>query len=86
MESSKIKDVAPRYPMFDKLSHIQGTVILDATIGETGDVICLAIKQPAGGGLDEAAVEAVRQWKYRSYRLNGNPAIVETVIAVTFRF
>lgn len=62
---------------------IQGTVVLKAVIGKTGDVENL---QMVSGHpvLVPAAIDAVKQWKYRPYEVNGIPRVVETTIRVDF--
>ena len=84
LEGAKIKDEPPHYPVFAKLAHITGDVVMHATIDTSGSIANLCIQQPAGGGLDEAAVQAVKQWKYRPYMLQGKPVEVETVLTVRF--
>lgn len=84
LEGAKIKDVPPSYPAFAKLAHIQGDVTMAATIDKSSNIANLCVRQPAGGGLDEAAVEAVEQWKYRPYLLKGQLVEVETLITVRF--
>lgn len=84
LEGAKIKDEPPHYPVFAKFAHITGDVVMHATIDTSGNIADLCIQQPAGGGLDEAAVQAVKQWKYRPYMLEGKPVEVETLVTVRF--
>jgi TonB family protein len=79
-----IHEVKPEYPAFAKAYHAQGTVVLDAVIGKDGTIHNLYIKKPAGMGLDEEAFEAVRQWRYRPYTVQGEPVEVETEITANF--
>lgn len=77
--------VAPVYPPIAKAAHVQGVVILHALISKTGEIENLqVISGPPM--LVGAAEDAVRQWKYRPYLLNGVPTSVETTINVNFTF
>jgi TonB family protein len=84
MEGSLIHRVEPEYPMIAKMRHLQGKVILQATIGQDGQIHNLT---PLCGRPEfiPTCVEAVRQWRYRPYMLEGNPVEVETTIKVEFR-
>lgn len=75
--------VNPVYPPLARQARIQGKVLLQAFISKTGDVedISLISGHPM---LAPAAIEAVKQWKYRPYRLNGEPVEVETQIQLNF--
>ncbi len=75
--------VNPVYPPEAKAKKISGTVVLSAVISSDGTVQDLSVVSgPAAFG--EAALDAVRQWTYRPYLLNGNPVEVSTVITVNF--
>jgi TonB family protein len=75
--------VAPIYPAAAKAGRVQGTVILVAKIGKDGHVNDLqAVSGPAL--LQGAAIDAVNQWTYRPYLLNGNPVEVMTTVNVVF--
>jgi TonB family protein len=75
--------VDPVYPPMARQTRIQGTVILRAVISTTGDVSNLELisGHPL---LAPAAIEAVKQWKYKPYLLNDKPVEVETEIQVNF--
>ncbi|HTS38065.1 MAG TPA: energy transducer TonB [Candidatus Solibacter sp.] len=75
--------VAPIYPQLARQARIQGTVILKAFINKNGDVADLQLIS-GHPMLAPAAIEAVRQWKYRPYTLNGEPVDVETEIQINF--
>jgi TonB family protein len=78
-----VKKVSPQYPDAARKAHIQGEVVLRATIGEKGNVETLrVVSGPAE--LAPAAVEAVKQWKYRPYKKDGRAVEVETDITVNF--
>ncbi len=78
-----ISKVAPIYPPEARSARIQGTVVMRALINKTGDVVSLDLisGHPL---LAPAALDAVKQWKYRPYLLNGNAVDVETQITVNF--
>jgi protein TonB len=80
-----IRQVKPQYPSIARTAHIQGNVVLEAEISKEGDVVNLhVISGPPL--LQQAALEAVKQWKYRPYLLNGEPVTVETQVTVIFSF
>jgi TonB family protein len=84
MGSFLIKRVAPVYPPLARQARVQGTVVLTALLSKTGDVkdVQLISGHPM---LAPAAIEAVKQWKYQPYLLNGEAAEVETTIQVNFK-
>ncbi|HME37197.1 MAG TPA: energy transducer TonB [Candidatus Sulfotelmatobacter sp.] len=77
------KRVAPVYPPLARQARIQGTVILKVRISKSGDVVNLQLVS-GHPMLAPAAIEAVKQWKYSPYLLNGDPVEVETNVAVNF--
>jgi TonB family protein len=81
-----LTQVRPRYPEEAKGFLLQGVVVLEALITETGDVGRLVIVDPAGAGLDESAVEAVSQWKYKPTLQQGTPVCVVTTLTVNYAF
>lgn len=76
---------APSYPMEAKLAGVRGTVEFKAVIGKNGRIKSLTLLQPVGMGLDDAAAEAVRTWRYSPTMLNGEPVEIDTEINVNFR-
>ena len=74
----------PQYPAMARLARIEGTVVLNAVIARDGSIQRL---QALSGHpmLVSAAVDAVRQWRYRPYILNGEAVEVETQITVNFK-
>jgi len=78
-----VKRVNPEYPPEARRGRIQGTVLMHAIIGKDGDIATLELisGHPA---LAPAAIEAVKQWKYKPYLLNGKPVEVDTQIQVNF--
>jgi periplasmic protein TonB len=79
-----IRQVKPVYPSIARESHISGTVQLRAIIARDGTVRSLNV---VGGHplLTKAAIDAVRQWRYKPYLLNGQPVEVETQISIEFK-
>lgn len=83
MAGNLLVKTLPQYPAIPKSAHIQGTVVLQATISKSGSIKNLRV---IGGPpmLQQAAMDAVRSWRYRPYLLNGEPVEVETTINVVF--
>ena len=83
MEGNLIYRVQPEYPALAKLAHIHGAVVLRAVISKQGTIENLqAVSGPPL--LMKAAVDAVQQWRYRPYLLNGEPVEVDTQVTVNF--
>ncbi len=79
-----VKRVPPSYPMSALQMRKEGVVELLATISKTGAIS--QIKVLSGEStLAKSAVDAVRQWKYRPYLLNGEPVEIETQITINFK-
>lgn len=83
MDAALIHKVQPQYPSAARLMHLQGTVRLRATIGKDGSVSELEVLS-GNPILAQAAVAAVRDWRYRPTRLNNEEVEVETYITVNF--
>lgn len=84
MQRLLIHRVEPTYPAEARQEKLEGTIALDVIIGRDGSVIST---HPLNGPevLARAAIDALRWWKFEPYRLNGEPAIVETTVAVEFK-
>jgi protein TonB len=78
-----MQKITPQYPAIAKAARIQGTVVLQATISKTGSIENLRVVS-GPPMLQQAAMDAVRQWRYRPYLLNGDPVEVETTVNVVF--
>jgi protein TonB len=78
-----IKRVQPNYPPLARQARIQGQVVLQAEISKEGAIqnLQLISGHPM---LAPAAIEAVKQWRYKPYLLNGEPVAVETQVVVNF--
>lgn len=83
MQGQLVRQVQPRYPEIARTIHLSGTVRLEAIIGIDGTVRSLNLLN-GNPILARAAVDAVRQWRYRPTLLNGAPVEVETYITVNF--
>jgi TonB family protein len=84
LEHAKLtKQIAPKYPEEARQKAIQGTVVLNVLLRKDGSVL---VQNVAAGDplLSPAAIEAVRQWRYEPFLLNGQPVEVETKISVVF--
>jgi periplasmic protein TonB len=79
-----LEKVEPKYPSIAAAARIQGVVVLSAVISKTGKIENLELVS-GHPMLVPAAIDAVRQWRYRPYLLNGEPVEVETTITVTFQ-
>jgi protein TonB len=78
-----IRQVKPEYPALARQARIQGTVMLQATIGKDGTVQNLRVIS-GHPMLTAAAIAAAKQWLYKPYYLNGEPVEVDTQINVIF--
>jgi periplasmic protein TonB len=78
-----VHKTAPVYPPLAKSAHVSGTVVVQATISKTGGVGNLRV---VGGPamLRQAALDAVKNWRFRPYMLNGEPVETDTTVSVNF--
>jgi periplasmic protein TonB len=79
----KVWDVRPVYPENAQADGIQGTIILGVVVGEDGTVTETAVLRSIPE-LDQAAIDAVRQWRFEPTLLNGEPVEVEMSVTVQF--
>lgn len=78
-----IQKTPPAYPQIARAARVSGTVVIEATIFKSGAVGNLrAVSGPTM--LRQAALDAVRTWRYRPYMLDGEPVEVQTTVSVTF--
>lgn len=79
-----MKKVQPVYPRSAMAMHVEGVVELAATISKTGDIT--SVKALKGDSqLTRAAIDAVKQWKYKPYLLNGEPVEITTQVTISFK-
>jgi protein TonB len=83
-EPKKLKNVAPSYPDIAKQARVQGVVILECTISPQGKVSDVKVLRGIPL-LDQAAIDAVKQWVYTPTLLNGVPVPVIMTVTVNFK-
>lgn len=79
-----VKKIEPAYPKIAQAARVTGVVILKAIIGKDGSIHELQVVS-GHPMLIGAAMDAVKQWRYRPYLLSGEPVEVETTVTVTFQ-
>jgi protein TonB len=84
MQGLLIREVVPNYPPIPKAAHLEGTVVLAATISKAGRIENLHVVS-GSPMFTQAAMDAVAQWVYRPYLLNSQPVEVETTVNVVFK-
>lgn len=79
-----LNQTVPQYPAIARAMRLEGTVKLEAEISKSGTIENVRV---LGGPavLQQASIDAVRQWRFRPFLLNGEPVAVETTINVVFR-
>jgi len=81
---TKVHDISPIYPEEALAAGVQGLVILDIVIGQDGTVVEVAVERSVPL-LDQAAIEAVRQWRFEITQINGESIEVAMIVTVNFR-
>jgi periplasmic protein TonB len=84
MQGMLIDKVIPAYPPIARATRTSGTVVLQATISRAGTIENLRVVS-GPPLLRQAALDAVKQWRYRPYLLNGQLVEVETAVEVDFK-
>jgi TonB family protein len=79
----RIKMVKPVYPPDAQAHGLRGIVILDLTIDKNGKVAAVDVVRSIPG-LDDAAVEAVKQWEYEPVKVDGKAVLVRLSVPITF--
>lgn len=82
---AQIKTVDPHYPEKARAAKIQGSVILNVRTDEAGNVEDVMVWRGIDPLLDQAAVEAVKQWKYEPLIIQGKPRKVVFTVTITFK-
>lgn len=80
-----IGSISPVYPEFARKNRIQGTVVLEVEVLRDGSVRNIRVRKSVPGGLDEAAIEAVRKVKFQPARSSGQPVDVLLIVPVEFK-
>jgi len=84
MEKLLVHRVEPKYPPEARQAGLEGIIALDVIVGRDGSVVSMrALNGP--DVLARAAIDALRWWRFEPYRVNGDPAVVETTVAVEFK-
>jgi|SRR5579859_4495347 len=83
MSGNLLTKTVPQYPAIARAARIQGVVVMQATISKSGSIENLRVID-GPPMLQQAAIDAVRTWRYKPYLLNGEPVEVETTINVVF--
>jgi len=84
MEKLVTHRVDPDYPEAARPENLQGIIVLDVVVGRDGSVVDVrALNGPEV--LARAAMEALRWWRFKPYRVDGQPVVVETTVAVEFK-
>jgi periplasmic protein TonB len=84
MQGQILVRTQPVYPPIAKVAHMSGTVVLRAVITKAGTIESLSVVSTTNQMFNNAALDAVKQWKYKPYLLNGEPTEVDTTITVNF--
>lgn len=84
MEKLLVHRVEPVYPAEARKQSLQGIIAIDIVVGRDGSVMTM---RPVNGPdvLAKAAMDALRWWKFQPYRVNGEPVVVESRVAVEFK-
>jgi len=84
VQAKLISSVPPAYPPLAKSQHVSGSVLVDALIDANGRVTTMkVVSGPAL--LHQAAMDALKQWKYRPATLDGKPTPMHLTVTVQFR-
>lgn len=83
-EGHLIDPIRPQYPPIARMAHVEGTVVIDAIISRSGAIESAHVLS-GPPMLQTAALDAVRQARYRPFLLNGEPTDVQTTITIVFR-
>jgi periplasmic protein TonB len=84
MEKRVTHRVDPDYPAEARPAKLQGVIVLDVVVGSDGSVVDVhALNGPEV--LAQAAMRALRWWRFEPYRVDGNAVVVETTVAMEFK-
>jgi TonB family protein len=76
----------PIYPPQARAEKVTGAVVLALTINKEGEPTNIQVKKSVRADMDESAVTAVQQWRWKPYLLNGNPVEVDSTVTITYSF
>ena len=80
-----LKRVEPQYTEEARTHRLQGTVLLRGVLQENGRLIAIQVEKGIGHGLDEKAIDCVRQWQFEPATRDGVPVSAPVHIEITFR-
>jgi len=75
----------PEYSEEARKAKYQGTVVLNVEVDASGQVMNIRVNRSLGLGLDERAIEAVKQWRFKPGMKDGKPVAVQTQVEMNFR-
>lgn len=81
-----VRTVAPEYPDALKRDGAMGIVVVDCTVDEQGNVVNPQVEKSTNKGFDEAALSAVKKWKFKPAKRDGNPIAKKVSIPIKFVF
>ncbi len=82
-----IKRVEPQFPLQARKNHWSGKVVIKAVLDETGKVTrCTVLESSGHKALDDAAIQAIMQWKYSPGKKDGKAVKTWVPVPITFRF
>jgi TonB family protein len=84
MERLVTHRVDPDYPEAARPANLQGVIVLDVVVGRDGSVLDMHARN-GPEVLAEAAMDALRWWRFKPYRVDGQPVVVETTVGVEFK-
>jgi TonB family protein len=84
MEKLVIHRVDPDYPATARPENLRGVIVLDVVVGRDGSVVDVHARN-GPEILAQAAIDALRWWRFEPYRVEGRPIVVETTVAVEFK-
>jgi TonB family protein len=86
MEGNLISRRNPAYPAEAKANKdtLDGPVVLSVLISKEGIPVKVFVKQSLRADYDQSAMDAVREWRWKPYLLNGDPTAVKTTITVNY--
>ncbi len=80
-----IEKVSPKYPEEAKKAKVMGKVIVEATVDTDGRVAEAKVVNEADARLAQAAIDAVKQWKFKPIQKDGKPVKVKTTVTLNFQ-
>ena len=76
----------PSYTAEANAAHVEGTVILQVTVSDSGKVVGTSVRKKLGYGLDRIATETIKCWKFEPAMKDGHPVAVQVLVEVPFRW